>query len=447
MVLRFSCNRMALMLACSLPMMAHAMDLQQAYEAAQMHDARIRASRYQADATRERLPQAKSQRLPNVSLNATRYRNDLTAKTQNFLGQPITQSNDYYSSNQSLTIRQALYRPAVTAAIEQAREQVKDAEATLETDEQTLVQRVSQAYFEALLAQEQVELVQSQKASNAAQLDAARKALAAGSGTRTDIDEAQARVDMTVAQELEARQNQEFTRRNLESLTGQPVTSLSGLDVSRFVPEQPQPMSLQSWVDDAMANSPQVRALLAQVEAARLEIDKAQAGHKPTLDLIAQWSKTNSDSVTSVNSRYDQRSVGLQLTVPLYEGGYTSSTVRQAGANYARAQEVLEATRLELQMQVHKEFRGMTEGVLRIAALEQAVRSADQAVLSSDKSFAAGSRTTLDVLNAQQQRTVALRDLAQARYQYLLAWVQLHALAGRDRLTSIGKVNVWLAPR
>ncbi|WP_161953239.1 TolC family protein, partial [Escherichia coli] len=136
-------------------------------------------------------------------------------------------------------------------------------------------------------------------------------------------------------------------------------------------------------------------ALRAQLEAARLEVEKTQAGHRPTLDLVAQWSRTNSDSVISVNSRYDNKTVGLQLSVPLYAGGYVSSTVRQAVAAEVRAREALEATRRDLGVRVHREFRGMTEGVLRIAALEQAVRSAEQAVISNRKSFPA-SRTTLD---------------------------------------------------
>lgn len=432
--------------ALTLSGVAQAMDLRQAYEAAYANDARIRAFRYEALAVKEQLPQAQAQRLPNISFNAGRNSNDLTAKTQNQLGRTITQTNNYYSSSQSLTMRQPLYRPALMAGVEQARAQVRNADATLENEEQNLVQRVSQAYFEALLSQEQLVLVQSQKESHLAQLDAARKAFDAGSGTLTDIHEAQAQVDMTAAQELEAKQNQEFTLQSLETLVGQPVQDLARLDTKRFAPTDLLPAQLQPWVDEATIQSPQIQALQAQVEAARQEIDKAQAGHKPTLDLVAQWSKTDSDSVTSINSRYDQKSVGVQLTVPLYSGGYVNSTVRQATASHERARELLDAALLELRMQVYKEFRAVTEGALRILALEQAVRSAEQTVLSNRKSFTAGSRTTLDVLNAQQQRTLALRDLAQARYQYLLGKVRLHALAGHDRINSIEQINTWLIP-
>jgi outer membrane protein/protease secretion system outer membrane protein len=424
---------------------AWSIDLRQAYEAAQANDATVRAARATADANREQLPQAKSQRLPNVALSAGRNYNDLTSKTQNFLGEPVTTVNRYYSGNQALTIRQALYRPFVAASVKQAEAVVRDADATLERDEQSLVVRVGEAYFEALLAEDQLVLVGAQKRTYTTQLDAAKKSLAAGSGTRTDIDEAQARLDLTYAQELEIQQNVEYTRRQLESITGQPLGTLARLDLTRFVPGAPTPSVVDDWIARAEQASPEIKALRARVEASTFEIEKAKAGHKPTLDAIAQWSRNSSDSVTNVNSRYDNKSIGLQLTVPLYQGGYVNSTVRQAVAASERARELLEAQRLDLSVRVHKEFRGMTEGVLRISALEQAVRSAEQAVLSNQMSFKAGARTTLDVLNAEQQKTTALRDLAQARYVYAISRLRLQSLAGDERAASVSEVNAWLA--
>jgi outer membrane protein/protease secretion system outer membrane protein len=422
------------------------MDLRQAYEAAYANDASIRASRAGAQANRERLPQAEAQRLPNVAFSAGRNYNDLTSKTRNFLGQPVTTNDQYYSGSQTLSVRQPLYRPYISALVRQARAQVQDADATLEKDEQSLVVRVGEAYFDALLAKDQLSLVETQKTNYATQLDAAKKSLAAGSGTRTDIDEAQARLDLTLAQELEAIQNVEFTRRRLETLTGQSSEALASLDVGRFTPSGPEPAVLEAWVERAEQASPELQSLRAQLEVARQEIEKAEAGHKPTLDAVAQWGRSSSDSVTNVNSRYDNKSIGLQLSVPLYSGGYVNSTVRQAVAAHERAREVLDATRRDLGVRVHREFRGMTEGVLRISALQQAVRSAEQAVLSNRKSFEAGSRTTLDVLNAEQQKTTALRDLAQARYVYLVSRLRLLSLAGEDRQASVSQVNAWLKP-
>ncbi|MBP3979805.1 TolC family outer membrane protein [Acidovorax sp. JG5] len=422
------------------------LDLTQAYRAASENDASIRAARAAAEAGRERLPQAVAQQRPNVSLNAARNHNDLTSRTQNLLGQPVTNQNQYYSGSQTLSVRQPLYRPYLSALVRQAQAQVEDADATLERDEHALVTRVAEAYFDVLLAGDQQALVAAQKKNYAVQLDAARKGFMAGSGTRTDVDEAQARLDLTLAQELETQQNVEFTRRRLEVLVGGPLDTLAVLDVARFVPNAPVPASVDAWIERAEQASPELASLRAQMEATRLEIEKAQAGHKPTLDLVAQWSRTNSDSVTSVNSRYDNKTIGLQLSVPLYAGGGVSSSIRQAVAAHERAREVLEAARRDLGVRVHREFRGITEGVLRIAALEQAVRSAEQAVTSNRQSFRAGMRTTLDVLNAEQQKTVALRDLAQARYVYLLSRLRLQSLAGEGREDIVAEINAWLAP-
>ncbi len=423
---------------------AWSMDLQQAYNAALENDATVRAARAGAAAGRERLPQAQAQLRPNMSFSAGRNYNDLISEGKNLQGQPVTTQVHYFSSNQTLLLRQPLYRPYLTAQLRQAQAQVDDSNATLERDEQGLVVRVGEAYFEALLTSDQLALVLSQKNTYTTQLDAARKGLNAGTGTRTDVDEAQARLDLATAQELEALQNVEFTRHRVEVLTGQSNALLAKLDVERFIPVAPMPDSVDAWTERAEHSSPELQSLRAQLEVARQEIEKARSGHLPTLDAVAQWARTNSDNVTSVNSRYDNKIIGLQLSVPLYAGGYINSTVRQALATQERAQEMLEATRRDLGVRVHREFRGMTEGVLRIKALQQAVYSAEQAVLSNRKSFQAGSRTTLDVLNAEQQKTTAQRDLAQARYVYMVSRLRLQSLAGDERLAIVVQANQWL---
>ena len=304
--------------------------------------------------------------------------------------------------------------------------------------------RVSGTYFEALMTDEQLELVLAQKSTYTAMLDAAKKGLAAGSGTRTDIDDAQARLDMAVAQELEARQNQDLTRRQLQMLVNAPVGAVAKLNVSALKLEGPQPANLETWTTKAEQNSPEIKALQARLEAARKEVRKAQAGHLPTLDAVAQWSNSGSENTTRINSRFENKTLGLQLNVPIFSGGYVNSTIRQAVAEQTRAEESLEALRRDLGVRVHKEYRGVSEGVMRVRALEQAARSADQMLKSTQMSMKAGSRTQLDVLNAQQQYTMSLRDLAQARYIYLLSKIKLASLAGDDASVSVNEVNVSL---
>ncbi|OGB04539.1 MAG: channel protein TolC, partial [Burkholderiales bacterium RIFCSPHIGHO2_12_FULL_61_11] len=357
---------------------AWSLDLSQAYQAALEQDASLRATRAATDAKRERLPQARAQLLPNLSASASGYRNALESTTPNFLGKEVTTHTNYNSSSKALTLRQPLFRKYQMADFRLAQAQVADADAILERELQNVAVRVSGAYFEALLTAEQLALVLAQKTAYTTQLDAARKRLAGGSGTRTDIDEAQAALDLNLAQELEARQNVDFTRRQLQILVNRPIDQLASLDATKMQLVAPSPDRLEDWTERAEANSPEIRSFKAQLEAAGFEVEKAQAGHYPTLDAVAQLSRNESDTVTSVNNRYTNKSIGLQLNIPIFSGGYVSSTVRQAVAEQERARQALEALRRDLGVRVHREFRGATEGVLKVRALEQAVRSTEQ---------------------------------------------------------------------
>jgi outer membrane protein/protease secretion system outer membrane protein len=245
------------------------------------------------------------------------------------------------------------------------------------------------------------------------------------------VDEVQARLDLNRAQELEAMQQVELSRRQVQALVNRPVGELARLDPARLALQGPQPASVEEWVALAVASSPEVRSLQAQRDASREEMAKARAGHLPTLDFVAQVQRSRSENFNAPQSGYVNGSVGLQLNVPIYQGGYVDSVSRQAQAEYLRAGELIEALRLDLGIRVHKEHRGITEGIVRVQALEVAVRSADVAVDSARKSVIGGTCTLLDVLNAEQQRVQVLRDLAQARYMTLMATVRLMALAGR----------------
>jgi outer membrane protein, protease secretion system len=417
------------------------MDLLQVYEAAQKQDATLLAARALAAGERERLPQALAQMLPNLSASASRTNNQLQSTTPNFLGQDQTTNTGYPSTNKSVSLRQPLFRPQLTAQYRQAQAQVGDADATLSLEEQNLAVRVSSAYFEAMLTHDQLALVLTQQVAYTKQLDAARKALAAGSGIRTDIDEAQAKLDMSAALEIEARQNVSYTLQQLQVLINQPIDKLAQLDILNFELTAPVPNVLEDWIERAQASSPQIQSLKSKVEISLQDIEKSKAGHSPTLDAVVQWTQSESENVTSTTTRYTNNSAGLQLNIPIYSGGYVNAAVRQSLAGLTRAEQTLEAGRRELGLRVHKEFRGVTENIPKIKALEQALRSADQLVLSSRKSVLAGSRTVLDILNAEQQRMVVLRDLAQARYLYLLSKVRLLALVGGADLEAVTHIN------
>lgn len=421
----------------------HAMDLQDAYQAALLQDATTRAARAAVQAGDERINQAKAQLYPSVSISASYLRNNLDRTQPNILGQDVTLNDRYPSKNTTLTVRQPLYRKAISVGIDQTHVQRDEVDAGLQKETQNLAVRVTDAYAQILFARDQLSFIDAQKTATTVQLDAARKQFSGGSGTRTDIDEAQARLDMALAQELEARQLQGYAQRQLALLINAPVdlAVLRTLAVDRLADWSPSASSLEDWLAQAEVRSPELRQLQARFESARFDVEKARAGHLPTLDVVAQWSRSDSESVTSPATRYLNRSIGLQLNVPLYAGGYVSAATREAVARQAQAEELLEAMRRDLALRITTEYRNVTEGRLRVRALEQAARSADQLAQSSRKSMQAGVRTLVDVFNADQKKAQAQRDLARARYEMLVAYVRLQALAGSDEGTGIAAVN------
>lgn len=426
------------------PGQGQAVNLLSVWETALVNDRSYRASRAANLAASERLPQARSQLLPQAQISASRGSNEVTRTGLNTLQQSQTLFDRYASGNETLSVRQAIIRPQQWYLVAQAAYQVQDAQAVVVRERQNLAIRVAASYFEALLAQDTLWLNDAQRDFLLAQLDAANKSLTAGAGTRTDIDDARAKLDLNKAQELEARQYMELTQRQLEVLVGQPVLAVAGVQPQRVPDVLTNLQPLEQWVRTAEQFSPEVRSVQAQLDAARMEVAKARAGHLPTLDLVASSQRSRSENAISPQAQYAANTLALQLNVPLYSGGAVNSLTRQASADVERLTELREAVKLDLGTRIHKEYRGVTEGMARVRALEQALESAGVALESAQKSFAAGVRTRLDVLNAQAQRMQVMRDLFQARYNALVSTVRLEALAGRVDDGVMPRVNAVL---
>ena len=424
---------------------AQALDLMKSYQLALQQDASFQAARAETAATRELVPQARAQLLPNLSSSLTRSKDLTASETPGFLGQRSFNSYEYISASYALTLRQPLYRKYNFAQYQQAQSQVVSAEAGLDKSLQNLLVRLCGAYFEALMAHDQLDLVLSAKEAYAGQLAAAQRIFAAGQGTRTDIDDARARYDMALAQELEASQNVGQTRRQLQLIINQPAENLALLNPARMELIPPLPADPEDWISRGEEVNAELRAMRANIRSAAQELEKARAGHMPTVDLVAQRSRSLSENQVTINQFYLTSQVGVQVNIPIYAGGYSSSQVRQALANLEKYQQQYEARRREVDLEIRKEFQNVAEGVLKVRAQEQAERSSDQALFSNQKGYQAGTRTQIDILNAQQQRMNVRRDLANARYQYVLARVRLQGLVGSLNEAEISTINGWLS--
>jgi len=415
--------------------------LSEAWSLAVKNDPTLRAAEAAAAAGRERIPQAWAQLLPNATVSASNFRNDVDRKALDPLSQSISFQSRYTSRNETLTVRQPLIRESQRIGIRQAEHQVSEAEAVFEQEYQNLAVRVATAYFELMLAEDQARLLTSQSEFLQARLNAASRAIVGGTGTRTDLNDAQARFDLNRAQRLEATQAIQARRRRLQALINRPIGELASLDSALLSLAAPVPASAEEWVAMAIDTSPELRIMRARLGAADAGTRIAQAGHYPTVDAIAQSQRSSNEVVSQPQTGYTNASIGLQLNLPLYSGGFTSSTVRESLAQRTKASELLEATQLDLSVRVHTEFNSITEGIERIRALEVAARSAEVALDSSRKSVTAGTRTSLDVLNALQQQGQVLSSLAQSRYGLLLARVRLLALAGRIEESAFGQIG------
>jgi outer membrane protein len=353
---------------------------------------------------------------------------------------------DANSYGYALTFTQPLYRRQNWLQADQAELQAKQAEFAFGQAGQDLILRAAQAYFDVLAAQDTLGLVRAQKAAIAEQLAQAKRNFEVGTATITDTHEAQARYDLAVAQEISAQNDVEVRRRALQQVTGKEYAELKALRPEVKL-SPPDPNDMQSWVSLAEKQSYSVLVQDAAVEIARLEAQRNSAGHHPTLDLVASHSYTSQSASQffSTGSEVNSSSVGLQLSVPLYQGGGISSREREAAYNLERTRQELENARRTAALATRQAYLAVINGIAQISALEQALVSSQSALQSNRLGYEVGVRINIDVLNAQQQVFSTRRDLAVARYNTITNFLRLKAAAGALREQDLEEVSRALA--
>jgi outer membrane protein len=421
-------KRLVLLLAASgLALSAQGADLLGVYRDALTSDPVFQAARAQYQASVERLPQARAGYLPFVTGSAGAYRN--------YNERDGAEDVDYSTRGFNLTLSQPVFRMQNWISISQAEKQVMQAEAALTTAGQDLILRVAQAYFDVLQAQDNVALSDAQKRAISEQLAQAKRNFEVGTATIVDTLEAQARYDQAVAKEVLDANDLEVKKRALQQLIGKFPEALKPLG-ERLELQRPKPDSIDEWVKSASESSLAVLVAKAAYEIAAQEVDRAQAGHYPTVDLSASYNYNRNPAsslgelVTGASITSKNAQVGLVLSVPIFAGGATQSRVREALALRDRAQQDLENTQRTVAQSVRQNFLAVTNGIALVRALEQALASTQSQLDSSILGRDVGVRTSVDVLNAQQQVFQTRRDLQQARYAFILNSFRLRAAAG-----------------
>jgi len=425
---------------------AGAEDLVQVYREAQRYDAVFAAARHNLEAGRERLPQGRALLLPTLNLrgDATRTRTEVDSR-DTAISPSFTRTPE--QAGYTLSLNQPLFRLQNWLQYRQADHLVRQAEATFGQAYQDLIVRVAQAYFDVLAAQDTLALVRAQKEATAEQLAQARRNFEVGTATITDTHEAQARFDLINAQEIAAQNDLESKRRTLQLLTGREPAELRPLRADiRLTP--PNPPDMQAWVDLAERHAYPVQIAESAAEVAALEARRSTAAHWPTLDFVATHGQSGASatSESSVGRDTTQTVIGLQLNMPLFQGGALTSRDRETAALSLRSKEDLENARRNSALATRQNYLAVINGIAQVAALEQALVSSQSALESNKLGYDVGVRINIDVLNAQQQVFQTRRDLAVARYNTITNSLRLKAAAGALREEDIEEVNRALAP-
>ncbi len=411
-------------------------DLVEVYQLAERNDAQLRAAEQARLAALEARPLARSRLLPQVGGNASASRNHLNDRTG------LDNDATYNDFQLGLSLTHPLYYRDREIALEQAGKQVRQAEVDYAAAKQDLVLRVAEAYFNVLEAQAETRFAEANRRAIERQLEQTRKRFEVGLTAITDVHEAKARFDQAQAGVITATNQLDNALEALATITNQEHDALADLDTG--VPlETPDPERIGEWVERALENNFQVRSQRLAVAIARQEVEKQRSGHYPTVDLEANYGYQDTRQF-GMDREATSASVGVAVNVPFYTGGAIASNTRQSVYDFQRSQENLEGRLRETRRQTRDAYRGVMSSISEVRALEQALTSAETALEATEAGFEVGTRTIVDVLDAQRAQLEARRDLAVARYNYLLNGLRLKKAAGSLAKEDLMGVNQLL---
>lgn len=416
----------------------HASDLMAIYHEALEGDTQYSAARAAFQAAQEKLPQGRAGFLPNITFTGN--------QRKQLIQSGVSPERAIDAQALTVTATQPIYRKENFAIYEQAKLQVLQANSQFVLASQDLILRVSQAYFDVLTAQVNVEVAEAQKKAIGLQLAQAKRNFEVGTATIVDTYEAQARSDMTTSQEIAAHNELELRKRTLQQIIGRFPDKLARANENSSDLLTLKYASMDEWVSVAEENNLPLKIQQAAHGIATQDIERARAGHYPTLDLVALYSAQKGIGAAIVGQGFDitTKEIGLQFAVPVFQGGAVQSRVREALANQERVLQNLNNARRNSAMQVSQQYLNVSSGIVQVKALKQALTSIQSQLDSTILGQKVGVRTEVDVLNVQQSFYSAKRDLARAHYSLLMAKLRLEAEAGELDEDDLTEVNTML---
>jgi outer membrane protein len=424
----------------ALALPARAQSLVELYESARGFDAAYQSAKAQFDATIAKAQQARALILPTANLSILASRVGEQHEPTAYPAYDRAYSND----SASITASQPLYRPANWAGYQQGMRQLDLAQVQLAIADQDLIVRVSQAYFDVLASQDNLTFTKAQKTAVAEQLASAKRNFEVGTSTITDTREAQAKYDLVIAQEIAAENDLRVKKLALDQLVGKSNTQPRSLAQPEALPAL-LPDDVNVWVQQGQGNSPSIMQAQIALDVARLETSKAQAGHKPTLDINAQLINSNNLRGFGLGEQAQQASIGLSFNLPLFAGFATQNRIKETLALEYKAGSDLDGTKRSMDQATRTAFFGVVSGQGQVKALEAAEASSQSALDANKLGYQVGVRINIDVLNSQSQLYDTKAKLAKARYDVLVGGLKLRQANGTLRPEDLQSVNALLA--
>ena len=418
-----------------------AQSLMALFETARNYDATYKAAQSQYTANLAKGEQAKALLMPTIGLSANVNKTEVEQVASNLTA-------NAQSKSATLSASQPLYRPANFASYQQGQRQLELASVQLKAAEQDLMVRLSQAYFDVLISRESLDFVKAQKLAVAEQLAAAKRNFEVGTSTITDAREAQARYDLVLAQEIAADNDLRIKRLALNQLVGLNNIEPKSLS-SKAKLTGPEAQSLEQWVKQSSETNPSVLQSRTALDIAKLETAKAEAGHKPTLDLVAGYTPTRYKDGKGLNASQvdiNTNSVTLSFNMPLFAGFATQNRIKETVALEDKARSDLEAAERAVAQATRSAFFGLQSGLGQVNALQAAEASSQSALDANKLGYQVGVRINIDVLNSQSQLFQTKRDLAKARYDVLLGQLKLRQATGTLTEADLAAINALLNP-
>ncbi len=425
-----------------LPATVGAEDLIEIYDLALQSDPALREAEQTFYAERERMPQARSLLLPNFGVEGDlSYNNVRSTSSSSFLNTTRNENDTFDARSLTVGFSQSVYNRADWITLDQSLDFIARADAEYRDAQIDLMVRTTLAYFDVLRAADGVRVQEALLRANERQLEQSKQRFEVGLVAITDVNESQAAYDRSRADVITAENNLNNQWEALRRIIGPVSIPLARLG-ERLPLTPPEPNNIDIWADTAIKNNYAVIAAMEATEAAKKQISIERSGYFPTFDLQAAYdlSRTGAEFGTESDTAF----VELRMSLPLFQGGGVSSRTRQAGYNLRAAQEQLDQVRRQVLNNVKDAFRGIISSISDVQARQAAVVSARSALESTQAGFEVGTRTQVDVLNAQQRLFQAEFDYMDSRYSYIINGVLLHQATSTLTRDVLLRANAWL---